>query len=158
LDPILICSHLIFSPVELMGYRIPTNSHIVPNLYAVHRNPDYFADPEEFRPERFIETSESGEVTVKRVEELMPFGVGRRVCLGKILAEREVFYAVASLLHTFELRPSGEELPSMEAVPGVTLTPKPFELKFVPRNENALDETKMNLRPDYFTINSRTYG
>ncbi len=143
-----------------MGFRIPKDSHVVPNLYAIHRNPDSFASPEEFLPERFLETSaETGEMSVRRVEDLIPFGIGRRVCLGKILAEREVFYAFTSLLHTFDLRSAAaSELPSMDAVPGVTLTPLPFKLVFSPRNDNALAEAKINLRPDYFSINARTYG
>ena len=105
----------------------------------------------------------TGAVTgVRKVEEFVPFGVGRRVCLGRSLAEREVFYAFSSLLHAFHLEsadPESGELPSLEPLAGVTLTPRPFEISLRPRNDfAAVAETELNMAPNYFSLNARTYG
>ena len=78
--------------MSLFGHTIPRRSHVVPNLYGILHDPEVFPEPERFDPERFLETDpESGEaIRVRKVEEFVPFGVGRRVCLGRSLAEREV--------------------------------------------------------------------
>ena len=77
--------------MSLFGHTIPKRSHVVPNLYGILHDPEVFPEPEKFDPERFLETDpESGAIRVRKVEEFVPFGVGRRVCLGRSLAEREV--------------------------------------------------------------------
>ena len=77
--------------MSLFGHTIPRRSHVVPNLYGILHDPEVFPEPERFDPERFLETDpESGSIRVRKVEEFVPFGVGRRVCLGRSLAEREV--------------------------------------------------------------------
>ena len=74
--------------VNFEGFVIPKNAHVIPLLHAVHMNPDYWEEPEAFRPERFL--SEDGK-TVQKPEHFMPFGVGQRMCLGDHLAEKEFF-------------------------------------------------------------------
>ena len=87
--------------MSLFGHTIPKRSHVVPNLYGILHDPEVFPEPESFDPERFLETHpESGAIRVRKVEEFVPFGVGRRVCLGRSLAEREVCRKFFSLLRT----------------------------------------------------------
>ncbi|KAF6203469.1 hypothetical protein GE061_001800, partial [Apolygus lucorum] len=58
----------------------------------------------------------------------------RRMCLGDVLARMELFEFVASLLHTFNVRtPEGTPLPSLNAMPGVTLTPEDFKVSLTLR-------------------------
>ena len=42
--------------MSLFGHTIPKRSHVVPNIYGILHDPEVFPDPEEFRPERFLET------------------------------------------------------------------------------------------------------
>ena len=94
----LIFSFSLCSEMSLFGHTIPRRSHVVPNLYGILHDPEVFPEPERFDPERFLETDpESGAVRVRKVEEFVPFGVGRRVCLGRSLAEREVCSKTLSL-------------------------------------------------------------
>lgn len=54
------------------GHRIPANTVVLNNLYSVHMDPDYWGDPETFRPERFINPDGS----LRREERLITFGKG----------------------------------------------------------------------------------
>ena len=73
----------------------------------------------------------------------------------------QVFYAFSSLLHAFHLESADpeSELPSLEPIAGVTLTPRPFEISLRPRNDfAAVAETQLNMPSNYFSMNARTYG
>ena len=93
-------THATDREVKFEGYTLPKNTHVIPLLHAVHMDPKNFAEPEEFRPSRFL--SPDGKKLVKP-EQFMPFGAGQRMCLGDQLAEKEFFLLFASLLHSFDL-------------------------------------------------------
>lgn len=86
--------------------------------------------PEEFRPRRFIDA----EGKVKKPEFFMPFGVGRRMCLGDVLAKMELFLFFSTLMHSFDITlPHGEAMPSLKGNVGVTITPEMFKVCLTPR-------------------------
>ncbi|GLT61485.1 hypothetical protein SLA2020_341880 [Shorea laevis] len=86
------------------GYTIPRGTKVFLNVWAMHRDPQYWDNPSEFRPERFILNDANG----KKLDftgnnfEYLPFGSGRRICAGIVLGERMLMYVLASLLHSFE--------------------------------------------------------
>ena len=85
--------------VQVQGYTIPQGTTIMLNLWAVHRNADAWTDPEKFMPERFMD----GDIDFSSKEcKLIPFGGGRRICLGLPMAYRTVHLILASLLHEFD--------------------------------------------------------
>lgn len=114
--------------MEFEGFRIPKNAHVIPLLYTVHMNPDYWNNPEEFRPERFL----SADCTkVIKPEHFIPFGVGQRMCLGDNLAEKEFFLFFSILMQQFDIQnPHGVPLPGLKGIVGVTVTPEAFEVVF----------------------------
>ena len=115
---------------EIGGYTIPAKSIVIFNLHAVHRNPDVFADPDEFRPDRFID--ENGKFV--KHPHVIPFSIGKRSCLGEILAVQELFLFTASLLQNFQfLPPPGCDKIPEEGVFGFTYGPQPFTVRAVPR-------------------------
>jgi len=59
-----------------------------------------FHEPFAFRPERFIDQATGGP---NRVDELIPFSVGKRQCLGMDLARMELFLNLANLFNVFEV-------------------------------------------------------
>lgn len=86
-------------------------------------DPKLWDNPSEFRPSRFI----NAEGKIHKPEFFIPFGVGRRMCLGDVLARMELFLFFASLMHRFDvILPEGSEQPSLNGNPGVTIHPDSF--------------------------------
>ncbi len=111
----------LYREVVLEGFTIPKNAQVIPLIHAVHMDPELWDEPEKFNPSRFL----NSEGVVTKPEYFMPFGVGRRMCLGDVLARMELFLFFSSLLHVFNLElPTGETLPSMQGqTTGVSTTP-----------------------------------
>lgn len=129
--------------IELNGFHLPKHVQVVPLLHSVHMDPTLWDEPEKFNPSRFINSE--GKVT--KPEYFLPFGVGRRMCLGEILARMELFLFFSSLLHSFDISvPEGESLPSLEGVAGVTISPKEYKVSLKPRPMHW-DNEDANLRP-----------
>nr|CAD7449356.1 unnamed protein product [Timema bartmani] len=117
--------------VTFRGYNIPQGTRIIINLFDIHMDRKYWGDPDNFRPERFIESSG----TVRKDEALLPFGQGKRSCVGESLARTNLFITFTSLLQNFALRlPEGVPQPSTEPEGGLTFTTKPFSILMKPRN------------------------
>ncbi|KAJ7327062.1 hypothetical protein JRQ81_016821 [Phrynocephalus forsythii] len=109
----------------LQGYNIPKGSVIIPNLWSVHRDPKIWEKPDDFYPARFLD--ENGQLLKK--ETFIPFGIGKRVCMGEQLAKMELFLIFVSLLQSFTFRlPEDSQKPSMEGRFGLTLAPFPFNI------------------------------
>ncbi|XP_072018591.1 cytochrome P450 2U1-like [Amphiura filiformis] len=123
--------HAAGNETSLSGYRIPKGALIIANLYAVMRDPIAFPEPDQFKPERFID--ENGEYVEKK--EFIPFGVGRRICPGENIVKMELFVFFTHLLHRFTLvKPDDVPRVSFEGIYGNSFTPKPFTTVFLPRN------------------------
>lgn len=89
---------------------IPKDTKVFVNVWAIHRDPQLWEYPLEFRPERFLESSGKFDYSGNNFVYL-PFGSGRRICAGLPLAEKMLKYILASLLHSFEWElPDGKEL------------------------------------------------
>ena len=96
--------------VKAGPYTIPKGASILSGLYFIMNNPDQFKDPEKFNPDRFIDPITKKFVTNERV---IPFGLGKRNCLGQALGEQEFYLFVAGILSMFEIRQvPGSVLPS----------------------------------------------
>ena len=99
----LMLPHRANANVKIGGYDIPKGSNIHVNVWAVARDPTVWKNPEEFRPERFMEE----DVNMKGHDfRLLPFGAGRRVCPGAQLGINLVTSMLGHLLHHFEWAPS----------------------------------------------------
>ncbi len=98
----------------------------MPALWEIHRDPKHFPEPKEFKPERFLD---SGGKFVENPA-MVAFGVGKRECLGKVLAKQETFLFMACLLHQFRFMPSNEgTMPSLEGILAATYVTKPFKFR-----------------------------
>ena len=114
---------------ELGGFTIPKNTTVLIGLRSVLMDPEFWKDPHEFKPERFLDEN----MNIRNVERLYSFGSGRRKCLGDMLAKACIFTFFVGILQKFELKLSGEEIPSLELLPGITLSPKPYKVIFAKR-------------------------
>jgi cytochrome P450 len=99
-------------------------------------DPEYWGDPNTFRPSRFLTQDKlTGKVKVDKKEYFIPFGFGKRVCMGESLAKAELWLFVTGILQKVHV-----QLPKRHSVPdpnddiaGLTRSPKPFYVNFVPR-------------------------
>ncbi|GJY42694.1 cytochrome P450 93A3-like protein [Tanacetum coccineum] len=65
------------------GYHIPANANVLINIWTLHRDPNHWEKPHEFRPERFMDNM----LNVRGQHfHFLPFGTGRRMCPGISLA------------------------------------------------------------------------
>lgn len=102
------------------GYYIPAKTIVYVNAWAIHRDPNIWKDPNEFYPERFLESCVNFQ---GKDFELIPFGSGRRVCPGMPMAIATLELILANLLYTFDWElPHGlvKEDIDIERLPGVT--------------------------------------
>ncbi|PSN49030.1 hypothetical protein C0J52_09647 [Blattella germanica] len=82
-------------PLEIM----PGECVSIP-IYAIHRDPEYFPNPDTFDPERF---SDENKHNIKP-STFFPFGIGPRICIGSRFALMESKIALVKLLHKFNLK------------------------------------------------------
>jgi cytochrome P450 len=91
---------------EYRGYRIPANTNITGNLWAIHRRPREFPDPDVFKPERYLEGQR---LPYPNERGHNAFGWGRRQCSGQPLAEQGLIMSVIKILWAFNIEPGLDE-------------------------------------------------
>ncbi|XP_066267602.1 cytochrome P450 2D4-like [Branchiostoma lanceolatum] len=127
----LINPHATTETVKVQGYEIPKGTMVQPNMYSVRMDPAYWPDPDRFDPGRFLDAERN---VINKPESFLPFGGGRRGCLGEPMARMELFLFFSTLLQSFTFRTTeGVPPPSTDGVFGATLTPHPFQLCVIPR-------------------------
>jgi cytochrome P450 len=89
---------LVAKAIEVGGWQFEPGVCLVPNAYLVHHDPDLYPDPYAFRPERWLDQS-PGTYT------WIPFGGGRRRCLGASFALLEMGIVLRAVLGSYALRP-----------------------------------------------------
>ncbi len=89
-------------PMEIGGRLLPAGASVAPSIHLVHRRPEIYPEPEQFRPERFLDRP-AGTYT------WIPFGGGVRRCLGGAFAEFEMSVVLRELVARRSLRPAGRE-------------------------------------------------
>ncbi|XP_016502493.2 cytochrome P450 78A6-like [Nicotiana tabacum] len=104
--PLLSWARLAITDTKVDGYHVPAGTTAMVNMWAITRDPDVWADPLEFKPERFVNGAEGLDFSVLGSDlRLAPFGSGRRTCPGKTLGLTTVTFWVATLLHEFRFGP-----------------------------------------------------
>ncbi|CAH1230951.1 CYP2J2 [Branchiostoma lanceolatum] len=123
--------HAVPRDTSFYGYTIPKDTIIFGGQWPVHHDPERFPEPEKFDPDRFI----CSDGKFKKNEYFMPFSMGSRSCLGKPLAEVEVFLLFTFMFQRFGFElPDGADRPSAGGGMGITLAPRPYELVAIPRD------------------------
>uniref|UniRef100_A0ACB8FBV6 Uncharacterized protein n=1 Tax=Sphaerodactylus townsendi TaxID=933632 RepID=A0ACB8FBV6_9SAUR len=116
---------------NILGFPIPKGTIVVPDIASVLLDPKQWATPQEFNPNHFLD---KGGNFVTR-EAFLPFGAGARICLGKQLAEIELFIFFTSLLRSFTFQPpEGVKEINTEPSIGLTVHPHPYKVCAVPRS------------------------
>lgn len=135
------------SQTTLLGkYVIPKDTLVMILLKALHMDKKYWIDPEQFRPERFLDKQGKFE----QHDHFLPFGAGifdtkrlinmfcvmtmilfagKRRCIGENLAKSSIFLFLVSFIHAFDiLLPSKADMPDVIGLDGITISPKPYKV------------------------------
>ncbi|XP_042489263.1 xanthotoxin 5-hydroxylase CYP82C4-like [Macadamia integrifolia] len=118
---------------QLGGYHVPKGTRLLVNVWKLHRDPNVWSDPDEFKPERFLTTHANVDFKGQQ-HYYIPFSAGRRPCPGVALATEIFHLALARVLHGFDvMNPSDAPVDMTEGV-SITL-PKatPLQVLLKPR-------------------------
>ena len=94
--------HQAMKTVEVGGYKIKKGTIFIGNFYSTHFDEEYWDEPQQFRPERFL--SDDGKILTD-TPNFFPFSVGKRVCLGESLAKVELFLFFTAIVKNFQFDP-----------------------------------------------------
>lgn len=86
------------------GFRIKKDTFIFLNNYDLNMSTDLWTSPEEFIPDRFVQNGR-----LLKPEHFLPFGGGRRSCMGYKLVQYVSFAILASILKNFTITPVQKE-------------------------------------------------
>ncbi|KAG1863085.1 cytochrome P450 [Suillus subluteus] len=121
------------------GYYIPKGSLIIPNMWFMLNDPQTYANPSEFNPERFLgKDGKEPEPDPRTV----CFGFGRRLCPGLHLADASVWIFTTMSLAVFDVSKVVENgveiIPEVDPSSGLVSHPKPFKCSIEARSDKAL--------------------
>ncbi|PSR77910.1 hypothetical protein PHLCEN_2v7652 [Hermanssonia centrifuga] len=87
---------------EVLRWRpvAPLDALVFENIWAINHDSTYFPEPDEFRPERYLD---SNGVLAEPLHDThhhghLSFGSGRRICIGQYFASQSLFIAIATIL------------------------------------------------------------
>ncbi|KAJ5808926.1 hypothetical protein N7474_010195 [Penicillium riverlandense] len=121
--------------VTYNGIVLPKGTVFFLNAWACNMDPEVWTDPDEFRPERWLEQPDAP---------LFTYGMGYRMCAGSLLANRELYLVFMRMLNSFRIEPSDKA--DWHPVRGnsdptsLVAIPQRYKVRFVPRDEKALGE------------------
>jgi cytochrome P450 len=101
--------------IELGGYRIPAGAMVMPSIVAIHFREDIYDEPDEFRPERFLEGGPDSYAWI-------PFGGGVRRCIGAAFALFEMRVIIRAILERADLR-AADAAPEHPRLRNITIAP-----------------------------------
>jgi cytochrome P450 len=103
------------APASIGGYELPAGTFVMPAIAAMHYREDLFPEPEEFRPERFLDGKPDTYVWI-------PFGGGVRRCIGAAFAEYEMRIVLREFVERAALS-APDPKPEKVKVRNITLAP-----------------------------------
>lgn len=103
---------------HLGDYRVPKDYNIFIPVYAIHRNPEYWKNPDEFEPDRFLPENEEARPSYTYI----PFGGGPRMCIGSNFAMMEMQIILPMIVRHFTWKLADDTC--IESEPLITLRPK----------------------------------
>lgn len=97
--PVPMIGRMLDHDLDLDGKIIPAGVNISLSIYHLNRDPKYFTDPEEFKPERFL----NKELWNENAFVYVPFSAGPRNCIGQKFAMLELKSTISNVVRNFEL-------------------------------------------------------
>jgi cytochrome P450 family 135 len=116
---------------EVGGWRLPAGTLVLPAIAVLHARPDLYDSPNEFRPERFLDSETESYAWI-------PFGGGVRRCIGASFAQVEMKTVLREVLRRVRLRAPSQR-PERGVVRHVTVVPG--------RGARAIVEERLPVQP-----------
>ncbi|NP_001165987.1 cytochrome P450 4AB6 isoform X1 [Nasonia vitripennis] len=117
--------------LHLKNYIVPKGTLIQINIFSLHRDPNFWPDPEKFDPDRFLPDRFQG----RHPYSYIPFSAGPRNCIGQKFAMMELKAFIAHLISEFYLEPI-DLAHEVLITPDLVLRPaRPVKVKIVPVNK-----------------------
>lgn len=116
--PAWVIERTAMGPDQIGGYDVETGTNISICIFNIHRNPDFWENPDKFDPDRFDEERSADRPKYA----YLPFGGGPRICIGNIFALTEATLILAMLVKNYKFETVSDHPVVME--PLVTLRPK----------------------------------
>lgn len=110
---------------EFEGVKFPPGSNLLFSLYEIHRHPELWEKPDEFRPERFAEGGK------QYSSQYFPFGAGPRKCIGNNFAMFEMIIAISEFISRYRIISVSNNI---EIKPLITLKPENAFLRIIKRD------------------------
>ena len=121
--------HILMKDTVVNDYHFSKNTMFIANLTKFHMDPEVFPSPKIFQPERFID--ENGKY--KKNDQVVPFGIGKRVCMGDTLAKNEMFIFFVRMLQRITFHETANKTSPDNVIRGIVTVPKPFEVRVTPK-------------------------
>uniref|UniRef100_A0A669PI42 Cytochrome P450 family 2 subfamily J member 2 n=1 Tax=Phasianus colchicus TaxID=9054 RepID=A0A669PI42_PHACC len=112
----------------LAGFRVPKGTILISNLTSVMFDKKEWETPHSFNPGHFLKDGQ-----FRKREAFMPFSIGKRACLGELLARAELFLFFTALLQKFTFQAPPDTILDLKFILGMTLAPRPYKICAVPR-------------------------
>ena len=122
--------HQATQSIQVGSYEIPSKALIIPLIGQIMHDPFHFPNPSKFNPDRYLSLNEDGNLKFTPHPRVIPFGVGKRRCLGEILAKTSLYKFFTAIIQKFEIVSGQIEPISEESDSGFLRFPKPYKLKF----------------------------
>ncbi|KAF9002581.1 cytochrome P450 [Cyathus striatus] len=148
----LAVGHMATNEDEYDGYFIPKGTIVMGNGWSLLRDSEVFDQPEEFIPERYLNSDGQLDPDV-RSPDVAAFGYGRRICAGRHMSDNSLYIIIASLLASYNIKPPvderGNEIKLMhEVTSGLLSYPVPFKCRISPRSPAAEAMIRMSQESD----------
>lgn len=126
--PVWFLTRRVTEPCVLGGFALPAGATVALSPYLLHHLPDVFPEPHRFRPDRW----RTGSANTRPTGAFLPFGAGRRKCIGDNFGFNEARIALATVAARWRLRP----VPGTRPRPGIAalMAPRDLHLHATPRS------------------------
>ncbi|CAG2113637.1 unnamed protein product [Medioppia subpectinata] len=123
---------------KIGDYTVPKDTAVTLYHHNILNNPKYWENPNQLIPERFLDSD--GQYMTSHNKAFIPFGVGRRVCLGEKLAIADLFLVLVSFLQSTQQYDIvlAKHL-GIDPDPNIadTINPKPYQIKLVQKSRQT---------------------
>ncbi|KAM5350440.1 hypothetical protein ACJ41O_006945 [Fusarium nematophilum] len=125
--------HAADEDIEYQGHHIPKGAYLLPAVWWFLHDPDLYANPNSFHPERFLSPRDEPDPSAS-------FGYGRRMCPGRFFADSGLYLNIVQTLAVFNIRRAVDEAGNDIKVdvrpnPGILSYSGEFRFKISPRSE-----------------------